>query len=153
MRLMQSITLLVNVFVDEVTGFLAFVLSLRLTFMHLCVHLHATVRAHPAWGTPCSWGAGGQLPSCPPLSCMSCTPSAITWTTAWAGLEHSTVPHKEVPGHVMGDVYVGYTTAKPFPPISLPLLYLVGLSTFLLSTSLRMESLCRWFKTTKSDRR
>lgn len=154
MRLMQLTALLVTVFVDEVTWFLQFVLSLRLTFTCLSVCLHATGTAPPACGMSCSRGARGQVASCLPLSSVSCTPSAITRVTGWAGVEHSTVQEKDMQSHVMGDFYVGYMMAKPCPAsISLLLLWLVGLSTLLLSTSLRMESFCRWFKTTTHDRR
>lgn len=42
-------------------------------FLPWSVHLHATVRALPACGTPCSWGAGSRL-SC--LLCPVCTAPA-----------------------------------------------------------------------------
>jgi len=49
----------------------------------------------------------------------------------------------------MGDIYAGYTAAKPFLLISLQILWLVGLPMLLLSTSLRMEPFYRCLKSLK----
>lgn len=106
------------------------------------INIHAFECASPRlWGSPPSlWHVlRGRRSACVLL--------------AWARVEHSSVRDKEVPGHVMGDIHVGHTTVKPFPPISRPLLWLLGLSTLLLSTSFRMGSLEKWFKATKNDRR
>lgn len=149
-RLMQLTALLVSVFVDEVTWFLSFVLFLRLAFTCLSVCLHATGTAHSLWHILLP---RGRRASCilPPLSCVSCTPSAIAWASVWPGFEHSTVQEKDMLSHVMGNFYIGNMSAKPFPAsISLLLLWLVGLYMLPLNTSLIMESFCRWFKTTKN---